>query len=116
MPIQIRRAAVNNLIEDLTNGSLDEIKEFAEKNNLIEKFNKAFSNFEIWSKDGFVVKLYPDFAPYSLEFCIYTDGKFYMNGGFILHGFHDGFGSGSAPTFSVELDPDTSGPYWSIHT
>jgi hypothetical protein len=107
---------VKHLIEDLTGGSLDKIKEFAAKNNLVEKFNKTFSRFEFWSKGGFEVKLYPDLAPYSLTFCLYSDGKFYMNGAMILHGYHDGFGSGSAPTFSVDLNPQSSTPYWSIHT
>ena len=36
-----------------------------------------------------------------------------MNGGLIFHGKHDAFGSGSAPTFAVTLEP-TDG--WSIHT
>lgn len=36
-----------------------------------------------------------------------------MNGGLLYHGAHDGFGSGSAPTFAVTLSP-TDG--WSIHT
>jgi hypothetical protein len=36
-----------------------------------------------------------------------------MNGGLLYHGSHDGFGSGSGPTFAVTLSP-TDG--WSVHT
>ena len=36
-----------------------------------------------------------------------------INGGLIYHGPHDGFGNGSAPSFSVSLS-DKQG--WSIHT
>lgn len=41
------------------------------------------------------------------------NGPTLMNGGLIYHGPHDGFGSGSAPTFSACLTPTTG---WSIHT
>lgn len=37
----------------------------------------------------------------------------WFNGGLIFHGSHDGYGSGSAPSFSCTLTP-TDG--WSIHT
>jgi hypothetical protein len=40
-------------------------------------------------------------------------GETILSGGLIFHGKHDGFGSGSAPTFAVTLEP-TSG--WAIHT
>jgi hypothetical protein len=52
--------------------------------------------------------LFKDFAPYSFEFAA---GGF--QGGLIFHGRHDGGGSGSAPTFSVCLEPCDG---WSIHT
>jgi hypothetical protein len=39
--------------------------------------------------------------------------RFWFNGGLLYHGSHDGFGSGSGPTFAVTVLP-TDG--WSIHT
>lgn len=55
------------------------------------------------------VILSKDSAPFSFNFFI--PGMY--NGGLIFHGSHDGFGSGSAPTFSVTMNA-TRG--WSIHT
>lgn len=52
--------------------------------------------------------LYKDFAPLSF---MWSAGG--ITGGLIYHGPHDGFGSGSAPTYSVCVDK-VSG--WSIHT
>lgn len=43
----------------------------------------------------------------------YPDHVYWFNGGLLHHGPHDGFGSGSGPTFAVTLTP-TDG--WSIHT
>jgi hypothetical protein len=40
-------------------------------------------------------------------------GRHWFTGGLILHGAHDGHGSGSAPTFSCTLGP---GDGWEIHT
>jgi len=66
--------------------------------------------------------IYRDFAPYSFGWTRYRkpfeEGRMNredidMNGGLIFHGQHDGYGSGSAPTFSVCLTP-TNG--WEIHT
>jgi len=64
-----------------------------------------------------------DFAPYSFSFTMYKKArckdvldepwKYWFNGGMILHGAHDGHGSGQAPTFSTCLTPTTG---WSIHT
>ena len=58
--------------------------------------------------------IYNDHAPMSLYFNI-SDARNerIMNGGIIYHGSHDGFGSGSAPTFSVAID-ETNG--WGLHT
>ena len=103
------------MITDLSNGRLDEIKAFAQEHDLVESFTKTFSRFETHSQSGCDVKIYSDFAPLSLYFEITRDGKFVLNGGFIFHGPHDGFGNGGAPTFSVSIDPEkTAG--WSIHT
>ena len=40
-------------------------------------------------------------------------GQTILSGGLIFHGSHDGFGSGSAPTFAVTLERCDG---WSIHT
>ena len=50
-----------------------------------------------------------------MEFSITEKDKLILYGGFIFHGAHDGYGSGGAPTFSVNIDPDKK-PRWSIHT
>jgi hypothetical protein len=103
------------MITDKSNSRLDEIKTFAKENNLMESFNETFSRFETYSDKGYTVTLYSDFAPHSLYFEITMNEKFILNGGFIFHGPHDGYGSGGAPTFSVCIDPDDK-PGWSIHT
>lgn len=66
--------------------------------------------------------LYKDLAPYS--FNVSLEGRVenlgsqdryehWMDMGLIYHGPHDGYGSGSAPTFAVTIDA-TQG--WSIHS
>lgn len=69
--------------------------------------------------------LKPDGAPMSFTFVMFKkvergdvvtphgEFKYWFNGGLLFHGRHDGFGSGSGPTFAVTLNP-TDG--WSIHT
>lgn len=104
-----------HMITDLSNGRLDQIKTFAKTHGLNESFNKALARFERYSQNGCEVNLYSDFAPLSLYFEVTRDGQFVLNGGFIYHGPHDGFGNGGAPSFSVSLDPDRV-PGWSIHT
>jgi len=59
------------------------------------------------------VSLFADWAPYSFEFSIVSDGRCVLNGGVIFHGKHDNGGDGGAPTFSVSLSPVDG---WSIHT
>ena len=103
------------MITDNSNGRLAEIKAFAKENNLEESFNNTFSGLENYSDKGYEVTLYCDFAPLSLEFVIKQEGRFVLNGGFIFHGKHDGYGNGGAPTFSVSLlQEKVTG--WSIHT
>ena len=103
------------MIINKTNGRLAEIQAFAKEYDLIESFNKTFSRLENYSLKGCDVNLYSDFAPLSLEFLITDQGQFVLNGGFIFHGKHDGFGNGGAPTFSVCIGNDrVTG--WSIHT
>lgn len=103
------------MIIDNTNGRLDEIKAFAKEHELMESFTQTFARLENYSAKGYEVFLYRDFAPLSLEFVIKQEGRFVLNGGFIFHGKHDGFGNGGAPTFSVLLT-DEKKTGWSIHT
>lgn len=103
------------MIIDKTNGRLAEIKAFAKEHDLMESFNMTFSRLESYSVKGYDVNLYSDFAPLSLEFSITNQGVFVLNGGFIFHGKHDGFGNGGAPTFSVLLSTENK-TGWSIHT
>ena len=61
-----------------------------------------------------IITIYSDYDP--LSFCFqqtYFNGQLGINGGIIFHGKRDGYGNGSAPTFSTCLQP-TSG--YSIHT
>lgn len=109
-------AAQNNImIHDCTNGELDKIKAFAREKHLAREFVQTFRRFKAYSKKGYEVFLYPDWAPMSLAFQLKWNGNYDMNGGFIFHGVHDGGGNGGAPTFSVELNPSTKS-HWSIHT
>lgn len=103
------------MIIDKSNGRLAEIKAFAKEHGLVESFNKTFSRLENYSVKGCDISLYSDFAPHSLEFSITDKGQFVLNGGFIFHGKHDGFGNGGAPTFSVLLSVEKK-TGWSIHT
>jgi hypothetical protein len=103
------------MIIDKSNGRLDEIKTFAKEHDLMKSFNGTYSRLENYSVKRYTVTLYSDFAPHSLYFEITLNEKFILNGGFIFHGAHDGYGSGGAPTFSVCIDSDNK-PGWSIHT
>ncbi|MDI9564892.1 MAG: DUF4120 family protein [Bacteroidota bacterium] len=103
------------MITDLSNGRFDKIKAFATSNGLTESFQKTFARLEKYSLNGCDVNLYIDFAPLSLYFEIFRDGQFVLNGGFIFHGSHDGYGNGGAPTFSVCIEPERT-PHWEIHT
>jgi hypothetical protein len=103
------------MITDFSNGRLAEIKAYASRHDLIESFNRTFARLEHYSQKGCEVNLYSDFAPLSLYFEITRDGQFVLNGGFIFHGPHDGFGNGGAPTFLVCLAPEKEAG-WSIHT
>ena len=103
------------MIHDCTNGELEKIKVFAKENHLAREFVSTFHRFKLYSKRGYEVFLYPDWAPMSLAFQLKLNGKFDMNGGFIFHGVHDGGGNGSAPSFSVSIEITTKSR-WSIHT
>lgn len=103
------------MINDHTNGKLAEIKVYATEHNLEDSFNKTFARFETFAKSSCEVNLYSDFAPLSLYFEITKEDKLVLNGGFIFHGPHDGYGNGGAPTFSVSIESEKQ-PGWSIHT
>lgn len=91
------------MIIDKSDGRLDEIKAFAKDHDLMESFTETFARLETYSGKGYEVSLYTDFAPLSLEFVIYEEERFVLNGGIIFHGRHDGWGNGGPPTFSVSL-------------
>ena len=100
---------------DNSKGRLSEIKAFAKEQGLEESFKETFSRLENYSANGYDVILFSDFAPLSLEFVIKEKERFVLNGGFIFHGKHDGFGNGGALTFSVSLSQEKI-TGWSIHT
>jgi hypothetical protein len=110
---------------------LQEVRAMADKIGKRESLEKALDYLDTYAcrvdgPDGKTVLdrtrtrclLFKDFAPLSFEFLIQRrqpDGSYadWFNGGCIFHGKIDGYGSGSAPTFSVCLAP-TDG--WEIHT
>ena len=98
---------------DFTDGKLDEIKAFALKTGQMDQLNSVLKRLTDRESETTSVEVYTDFAPYSLYFVEKVSGEFRSNGGVIYHGPHDGFGSGSAPSFSVCLTPSQG---WSIHT
>jgi hypothetical protein len=108
---------------DMTNGRLQEVREFAERTGQKEIFEeslKRLTDREVNENVGnegkpSEVALFTDFAPYSF-YWVWKEkesGRMIMNGGLIYHGSHDNGGDGGAPTFSVNLTPHKG---WSIHT
>ena len=99
-------------IIDQTRGSLDSALIYATSiqddslNECLERL-KRYSEFtEIFN--------YSDPAPYSFYFVKEDKYKGYLGDGeIIFHGSHDDFGNGSAPTFSVTMEPIKG---WRIHT
>lgn len=103
---------------DNTNGNLDKVKEFAKSINdhsLNECLLRLKTIEERLTEQGneCETNIMNDFASKSFYFERSVNGKFSSNGGIIYHGKHDGFGSGSAPTFSVSITPSNG---WQIHT
>ncbi len=74
-----------------------------------------------WGPAESTIKIYRDNDPLSSYFVQKYDDwninpeheKMIMNGGIILHGARDGFGSGDGPTFSVSMDKSEG---YQIHT
>jgi hypothetical protein len=99
---------------DLTDGKLDEIKAFAATHPNGKSLDMCLQRLdEIAENNQWRCRIYADRAPMSLYFVFAKNTNIQMNGGIIYHGPHDGFGSGSAPTFSVTLDKSNG---WRIHT
>ena len=98
---------------DMTSGRLLEIMEFARRNGMEKQLDDTLERLVKHTHSGGKVYLYPDFAPHSLYFEVIRNGQLSLNGGVIFHGPHDGYGSGSAPTFSVSVERSNG---WQIHT
>ena len=95
-------------ITDHTNGKLNEMVEFADKNKLTDELWLTLSRFFRYLSNGNNVILAPDFAPMSLTFAVKDGDRVILNGGFIYHG-------PNVNNFSIELNPSDK-PHWSIHT
>jgi len=101
---------------DLTEGKLDEVLLVAK-----EKGNETLQNClnalkQVDENLGTETQVFTDFAPLSFGFTRKDDaGNFRGNGGIIFHGNHDGYGSGSAPSFSVSIEHEQT-DRWQIHT
>lgn len=110
--------------DDLAEKHLEEVRQFADKAGLRADLEAILARLASWGHtDKSRCVLLKDFAPMSFAFHIerlMEDGtyKFNFNGGLIYHGPHDGFGDGSAPSFSVDLGSifGPQKPGWSIHT
>lgn len=107
----------------MTNGELEKVRKFADETGQRERFEESLKRLTNREENENVgnqgkkshIELYPDFAPHSF-FWVWreTESKrVIMNGGLIYHGKHDNGGDGGAPTFSVNLTPQSG---WSIHT
>ena len=105
------------MIVDKTDGKLQSIKAFAAQHDKLKQFEEQLDYLVNYGQQETQCVLMQDFAPQSLRFVMQqkVDGEwhYWFNGGLIFHGSHDGFGSGSAPTFSCCLNP-TDG--WEVHT
>lgn len=76
-----------------------------------ESLQQCMHSLEKW--DG-IITIYSDHDPLSFFFVQrYDNGECGVCGGIIYHGARDGYGNGSAPTFSTCITP-TQG--YSIHT
>ena len=111
------------MIINRTQGALQEAVKFAKSVGKLEDLIDKLKYLQTYAchENGIThtkCTLFKDFSPFSFEFIIEVkdekgDYKQWFNGGLIFHGSIDGYGSGSAPTFAVTLDP-TDG--WAIHT
>lgn len=100
----------------------EKVKQFAESTGRMKQLQDKLDYLDTYAEHGdrgaTRCVLGYDWAPYSFSFTMMRrneNGDYFpwYNGGLIFHSSHDGGGSGSAPTYSVCLNP-TDG--WSIHT
>lgn len=103
-------------MKDLTDGILEKELKYAMSisndtlQKCIDRLKQVDSNYNAETS------IFNDFAPHSFEFARKdSKGRFISNGGIIFHGPDDGFGSGSAPSFSISID-DSKEIRWEIHT
>lgn len=108
------------MIEDRTNGYLDEVKASPQAKSIKGRLSldKMLSYLDTYGRGENKCILTRDFAPLSFSFVMQRkneDGEYvyWFNGGLIFHGPHDNGGDGSWPTLSVTLEP-THG--WLVHT
>jgi|WetSurMetagenome_2_1015567.scaffolds.fasta_scaffold111619_2 hypothetical protein len=98
---------------DLTEGTLDTVKEFAisiNDNSLqecLDRLEQVDKNLDC------ITRISNDFADKSFYFTRWKGESCLGNGGIIYHGTHDNGGDGGAPTFSVNITPQSG---WCIHT
>ena len=109
------------MLVDKTNGTLDEVRAFAERTGQTESLEKNLAYLAGYAchetPQDTRCLLFPDFAPMSFEFVIerrQADGGYarWFNGGMIYFEKHESGVGG--PQCSVRLDTSESG--WSIHT
>jgi len=103
-------------MKDLTDGILEKELEYAKSigNDTLQRCIDRIKQND-WYFDA-ESSISNDFAPRSFYFQrIDKYDKQLGNGGIIFHGPHDGYGSGSAPSFSVSID-DSKEIRWEIHT
>lgn len=100
---------------DLTEGALQQELDYAKsiKNETLQQCIDQIKRIDEHCETE--TQIAKDFAEHSFYFVRQKDGRFKGNGGIIFHGKHDGFGSGSAPTFSVSSD-NSRETRWEIHT
>lgn len=81
---------------------------------LADSFKENLERLAGFARGGSRVRIGMDFAPLSFGFAVIRpDGSCWIVGGLIFHGSHDRGGDGSAPTYSVNVNPMVG---WTLHT
>ena len=92
-----------------------EVTAFAEEAECSEALTRTLSRLKNMAGEG-TAYLHKDFAPLSFAFMILDkDGKRDLVGGMIYSGPGQTL-NGSAPTFTVSVEPPSNDHKWSIHT
>ena len=92
-----------------------QVCDFAAKAEASEALTKALNRLRAMAGDG-IAHLHSDFAPHSFAFVIFDEaGKRGLMGGMIYSGPNQIL-NGSAPTFTVSIEPPSNEHKWSIHT